>query len=121
MISVLIVDDHGVVREGLARLVATFAGVAVAGTAVNGEQAVAFCARSAPEIVLMDLEMPVLDGIEATRRIVAAHPGTRVIALTSFSADRRDKRDYQVHLRGGKAIEAVCFPIAGDRRPASVR
>ena len=89
MISVLIVDDHGVVREGLARLVATFAGVTVAGTAVNGEQAVAFCDRSAPEIVLMDLEMPVLDGIEATRRIVAAHPATRVIALTSFSDRRR--------------------------------
>ena len=51
---------------------------------------------------------------------VAGERGGRLFQKR-FSADRRDKRDYQVHLRGGKAIEAVCFPIAGDRRPASVR
>jgi DNA-binding NarL/FixJ family response regulator len=89
MIRVLIVDDHAVVRGGLEQLLATADDMVMAATAVNGEEAIARAAELAPDVILMDLSMPVLDGIEATRRIVAADPGARVIVLTSFSDDRR--------------------------------
>ena len=85
MIRLLIADDHAVVRTGLRHLVATFDGVVLVGTAANGDEAVALCAEHGPDVVLMDLEMPVLDGIEATRRIVEAAPGVAVVVLTSFS------------------------------------
>ncbi len=85
MIRLLIADDHAVVRTGLRQLAATFADVELVGAAENGEEAVTLCADRSPDVVLMDLEMPVLDGVEATRRIAAAHPGVAVVVLTSFS------------------------------------
>jgi DNA-binding NarL/FixJ family response regulator len=85
MIRLLIADDHAVVRTGLRQLAATFDDVELVGAAANGEEAVALCAEREPDVVLMDLEMPVLDGIEATRRIVAENPGVAVVVLTSFS------------------------------------
>jgi DNA-binding NarL/FixJ family response regulator len=89
VIRVLIADDHAVVRTGLAQLVATFEDVELVGAATNGEEAVALAAERAPDVVLMDLEMPVLDGIEATRQIRAAHPDVTVVVLTSFSDRER--------------------------------
>lgn len=86
MIRLLIADDHAVVRTGLAQLVATFDGVELVGAARNGEEAVALCAERRPDVVLMDLEMPELDGIGATARIRAAQPSVAVVILTSFSA-----------------------------------
>jgi DNA-binding NarL/FixJ family response regulator len=86
---VLVVDDHVVVRGGLEQLLATADDIELAGMASNGEEAVAQTDALSPDVVLMDLSMPVLDGIEATRRIVEAHPGMHVIALTSFSDNRR--------------------------------
>ena len=85
MIRLLIADDHSVVRTGLRHLVATFDDVELVGAAADGEEAVALCADHDPDVVLMDLEMPVLDGIEATRRIVEAQPRVAVVVLTSFS------------------------------------
>ena len=89
MIRIVIADDHAVVRHGLAQLVATFREVELVGAAADGEEAVALCAEHRPDVVLMDLEMPVLDGIEATRRIKATQPDVAVVVLTSFSDRER--------------------------------
>jgi DNA-binding NarL/FixJ family response regulator len=77
------------VRAGLEQLVATFEGVELVGSAADGAAAVALCADLRPDVALMDLEMPELDGIQATVRIVAAAPETRVVVLTSFSDRER--------------------------------
>lgn len=89
MIRLLVADDHAVVRAGLAQLVSAFAGVELVGEAANGEEAVELALAREPDVVLMDLEMPILDGIEATRRIVEESPGTAVVVLTSFSDRER--------------------------------
>jgi len=73
------------VREGLQRLVATFEGVELVGAAANGQEAVDRCRAAEPDVLLMDIEMPVLDGIAATRAIAAAQPDVAVVVLTSFS------------------------------------
>jgi DNA-binding NarL/FixJ family response regulator len=85
MIRVLLADDHGVIRDGLGRLISALDDVELVAVAADGAEAVEQCALVSPDVVLMDLDMPVLDGIEATRRIVAEHPGTAVLVLTSFS------------------------------------
>ena len=85
MIRVLLADDHGVIRDGLGRLIAALDDVELVGVAADGDEAVEQCRRLTPDVVLMDLDMPVLDGIEATRRILAERPETAVIVLTSFS------------------------------------
>ena len=85
MIRVVIADDHAVVRHGLAQLLSTFPDVELVGEAADGEVAVVMCAEHRPDVVLMDLEMPSLDGIEATKRIEADQPEVAVVVLTSFS------------------------------------
>jgi DNA-binding NarL/FixJ family response regulator len=82
---VLIADDHGVVREGLARLLPTAGDLEVVGTASDGAEAVTLYEEHRPDVVLMDLSMPDVDGTEATRRIVASNPEAAVVILTSFS------------------------------------
>ncbi len=89
MIRVLLADDHGVIRDGLGRLIAALDDVELVGVAADGGEAVERACALKPDVVLMDLEMPVLDGIEATRRIAAACPECAVLVLTSFSD--RDK------------------------------
>jgi DNA-binding NarL/FixJ family response regulator len=89
MIRIVIADDHRVVRTGLEQLVGTFDDVEVVGAGANGEEAVDICATARPDVALIDLEMPVLDGIEATRRIRGASPTTYVIVFTSFSDRER--------------------------------
>ena len=80
----MIVDDHQMVREGLKVLLSTSDGIVVVGEAANGAEAVAQCAAILPDVVLMDVMMPVMDGAEATALITASCPGVQVIALTSF-------------------------------------
>jgi DNA-binding NarL/FixJ family response regulator len=88
MIRVVIADDHGVIRDGLGKLIAAYDDIKVVGVAADGEEAVQRSLEASPDVVLMDLHMPRLDGIEATRRITAELPGTAILILTSFS-DRR--------------------------------
>ena len=87
MTSVLIVDDQGLVRVGLRKILEAEPETEVVGEAADGEDAVAEARRLRPDVVLMDIRMPVLDGIEATRRIVTALPATRVLILTTFGLD----------------------------------
>jgi DNA-binding NarL/FixJ family response regulator len=89
VIRVLVVDDHGVVRAGLDQLLSAVPGVEVVGRATDGLDAVDQATALQPDVVLMDLSMPVLDGVEATRRICAAGDRPRVVVLTSFSDDDR--------------------------------
>lgn len=89
MIRLLIADDHNVVRAALGQLVGTFADVELVGSAAGGEEAVALCRERSPDVVLMDLEMPDVDGIEATRRILEEHSDARVVVLTSFAEEQR--------------------------------
>jgi DNA-binding NarL/FixJ family response regulator len=89
MIRVLVVDDHHLVRAGLVTLLEADDGIMVCGQAEGGKQAVEVAAATAPDVVLMDLSMPGLDGVAATRLLLAEVPGTRVVALTSFSDRQR--------------------------------
>lgn len=87
-IRVLAADDQRVVREGIALILSLLPGVEVAGTAADGEQALALAAELKPDVVLMDLRMPGIGGAEATRRLRAADPSVSVIVLTTYADDR---------------------------------
>lgn len=89
MIRVVIADDHGVVRDGLAGVISAQPDLEVLATVENGAEAIETCRSTSPDVVLMDLEMPVLDGIEATRAIREQRPETAVVVLTSFSDAHR--------------------------------
>lgn len=87
MIRVLIADDHPLVRQGLRTYLETIEDIEVSGEAADGEEAVVLASSLHPDVVVMDLAMPGVDGIEATRRILVADPAAKVIALTSFATD----------------------------------
>lgn len=89
MIRVLIADDHSVVRAGLEQLLATAGDIELVGMAADGDEAVALAEAHRPDIVLMDLAMPGVDGVEATRLIVATGGPSQVVVLTSFSDQKR--------------------------------
>jgi DNA-binding NarL/FixJ family response regulator len=86
-VSVIVADDQTAVREGLVLLLGTLPGIVVAGQAADGGAAVDLVAAVHPQVVLMDLNMPGCDGVSATRRITADHPGTRVVVLTTYADD----------------------------------
>lgn len=85
--TVLIVDDQELVRTGFTMILASEADLSVVGEANDGKTAIDAVARLRPDVVLMDVQMPTMDGISATREIVAEHPGTRVLILTTFDDD----------------------------------
>jgi len=87
-IRVLAADDQRVVRDGLAMLLGLLPGVEVVGSAADGEEALAMVAELQPDVVLMDLRMPRMDGVEATRRLQASDPDVKVVVLTTFTDDR---------------------------------
>ncbi len=107
-IRVLLADDHRMVRAGLAALLETADGIRVVGQATDGHQAVQLALRLRPDVVLMDLSMPILDGLEATRQILSVLPATRILVLTAFGAGYR----VQEALRAGAVAYLVkdCNP-----------
>ena len=86
-IRVVVADDQELVRTGLAMILAAQPDISVVGEAADGLQAVALARRSTPDVVLMDVRMPGLDGVAATREVIAARPATRVLVLTTFDLD----------------------------------
>jgi DNA-binding NarL/FixJ family response regulator len=89
MIRVLVVDDHAIVRQGLERLLATAGDMELVGMAADGREAVELAGRLHPDVILMDLSMAGMDGVEATRLIVGADDGAKVVVLTSFGEESR--------------------------------
>jgi DNA-binding NarL/FixJ family response regulator len=87
MIRVLVADDHPIVRSGIVALLQTAPDVEVVGEAADGGEAVSLAISLVPDLVLMDLRMPVLNGDEATARILAAEPGIRIVVLTTYESD----------------------------------
>ena len=146
-VRVLVVDDHPMYREGLVTAIAAMAGVEVVGDAADGAEAVRKTLELGPDVAVMDLHMPELNGIEATRRIVADRPGTAVLVLTMldgddsvFAAMRAGARGYllkgadraqilrsieavaqgEVVFSSGVASRVLAFFAAGSGAPAAV-
>lgn len=120
MITVVVADDHRLVRSGLVTLLSSCDGITIVGEAGDGAEAVDVAAVVAPDVVLMDLSMPVLDGVAATRALTEKLPDTKVVVLTSF-ADRQQVHDA---IRAGAVgyLLKDCTPeelIAGVRAAAA--
>jgi len=127
-IRVLVADDHPVVRTGLAAVITQQLDLQLVAEAENGERAVALFREHQPDVVLMDLRMPVMDGIEAIRKITAEFPAARILAMTTYEGDADIRRAFDAGARGYllkdmllteviTAIRAVCrgervIPIA---------
>ncbi|GAA3375341.1 response regulator transcription factor [Streptomyces racemochromogenes] len=118
-IRVVVADDQTVVREGLVLLLGLLPGTEVVAAAADGAEAVRLVAEHAPDVVLMDLRMPRMDGVEATRRITGAHPGTGVVVLTTYSDDASVLAALRAGARGYLTKDADAQEIA--RALAAVR
>lgn len=115
-IRVALVDDHAVVRSGLIAFLLAFEDLHLVGEAADGEEAVRLCLRVQPDVVLMDLMMPYMDGVAATRQIRADNPHVQVIALTSF----KEEEMVQEALRAG-AIGYLMKNISADQLAEAIR
>jgi len=100
LINVLIVDDHALVRMGIRRLLDDLPDIAVVGEAENGERALEFIRTHKPDVVLLDMKMPGIDGWEVTRRLHKSHPEVKVIAVTALSTESLPSRVLQLGAMG---------------------
>lgn len=128
MIRTLIVDDHAMVRQGLESVLTADGDIVVVGAAANGAEAVELVAREAVDVVVMDLSMPVMDGIEATRAVRTVDPRVRVLALTSFSDRDRVRRavaagasGYQLKDAEPADLRAAVRAVAAGHAPLDPR
>ena len=121
-ITIIIVDDHAVVRQGVRALLETQTDIQIVGEGASGEEAVALCAEHAPDVVLMDLLMPGMNGVEAARRIKEISPRTHVVVLTSYHDDehilpaiRAGALSYLLKdISPGELLEAVRHAARGE-------
>lgn len=109
-IRVMVADDHPMIREGIAASLEVMGGMDIVATACNGEEAIAEYERSLPDVALIDLQMPVVDGMQAIVAIRAKHPDARIIALTTFGGDIR----FSGALRAGAAAYLLKDVRAAD-------
>ena len=116
MIRVLLVDDQALFREGLRTLLDLQPDIEVVGEAKDGREAIECAARVATDVALMDLQMPVLDGVAATRDIRARHPNTQVIVLTTFDDD-----EYVFEALRAGAVGYLLKDVASDRLAEAIR
>lgn len=115
-IRVLIADDHPMMREGVAATLLAQGGIEIVASACNGDEAIALFARHQPDVCLIDLQMPVKDGLEAIIGIRALHPQARIIVLTTYSGDAR----VVAALKAG-ASSYLLKDVPGDELAATVR
>lgn len=111
-VRVLVVDDQTIVRDGLVTLLGLLEGIAVVGSAADGEEAVRLAGTLQPDVVLMDLTMPRLGGVEATRQIMAAHQQMRVVVLTTYADDTTVFSALEAGARGYLTKDAGAEEIA---------
>ena len=124
MIRILCVDDHPILREGIAALVGKQPDMELVAEASNGLEAIEFFRQNRPDVTLMDLQMPEMDGIEATHTICREAPGSRIIVLTTYVGDIQIKRAIQAGARGyllkgllrKELIETIRAVHAGQKR-----
>jgi DNA-binding NarL/FixJ family response regulator len=117
VIRVIVADDHPIVRSGLRALLDTLPDVNVVDEAEDGQAAIDQAARHAPDVVIMDIQMPGLDGIQAVRQIVAAHPRIGVLMLTMFEDDANVFAAVQGGARGYLLKGATHTEVASPPRP----
>jgi DNA-binding NarL/FixJ family response regulator len=119
VITVLLVDDHPVVREGLRGMLEAEPDLTVVGEAGSGDEAVAVNRARLPDVILMDLRMPGLDGVGATRKILADTPGRRVVVLTTYETDADILRAVEAGAAGYLLKDATRTELAGAIRAAA--
>lgn len=119
MIKVLLVDDHPVVREGLRGMLDAEPDLTVVGEAGSGEEAVALAAAHRPDVILMDLRMPGLDGAGATEKIMSSDSGSRIIVLTTYETDADILRAVEAGATGYLLKDASRAELAGAIRAAT--
>ncbi len=115
-IRVMVVDEHGMVRKGIIAFLKSRPGIQIVGEAQDGREAVELCPQLEPDVILMDLQMPEMNGIEATRIIRQQHPQIRIIALTSFP----DRDKVQDALQAG-AISYLLKNVSGEDLAEAIR
>ena len=128
MIKVLIADDHHLFRDGITRLLQDAPGIELAGSATNGEQAVELARQKRPDVILMDVNMPGMGGLEATRRIHAAQPDTQILMLTIseqsedlFEAIRLGARGYLLKNVSTQELLAAIRQVSSGEAPIAPR